>query len=445
MNLPLKIQRQIEEFARICKLEKVVLFGSRARGTNRERSDKMKKHFRYGLFFALGAMLALGFVACGDESSSGPSKNEETGIETEVSSSSVDEVLSSSVNVEESSSSFESEGLSSSVESGASSSSEKSTESSSGKNTEPAEVSSCSVAEESSSSMTVEPSSSSVKVQESSSSVKVEESSSSAKTDASSSSEKPAESSSSEKIVESSSSEEQSSSSVVENSSSSLESTGICKTKTEDNCVYGSLYDERDGKSYKTVKIGEQEWMAENLNYDVDVIENTSYRSFCEKDSALCSRYGRHYTWAAAIDSISLYTQYSIRCGVGITCTISDTIKIKGVCPSGWHLPKQKEWEQLINFIGASNAGEILKSFTDWTKWPGTDLYGFSAMPSGLVHNASIYSRGAKTSLWTATDHDNFSAQCAEFNYSESRKDVVMLQADTKSNVAGMPVRCIKD
>ena len=306
-----------------------------------------------------------------------------------------------------------------------------------------------------STSSSMKESSLSVKPGESSSSLLPENKSSSSKTkssssEGSSSSVKPGESSSSllseNKSSSSeikSSSSEGSSSSEEQGNSSSLELTGICKTKTEDNCAYSSLFDDRDGKSYKTVKIGEQEWMAENLNYNVDVIENTSYRSFCEKDSALCSRYGRHYTWAAAIDSISLYELYSIRCGVGRTCAMPD--KIKGVCPSGWHLPNQKEWEQLINFIGASNAGEILKSFTDWTKWPGTDLYGFCALPSGLVHNASISSRGAKTSLWTATDHNNFSAQCAEFNYSESRKDVVMLQADTKSNVAGMPVRCVKD
>ena len=185
--------------------------------------------------------------------------------------------------------------------------------------------------------------------------------------------------------------------------------------------------------------------MAENLNYYVDVVENTSYTSFCEKDSALCSRYGRHYTWAAAIDSISLYAQYSIQCGTGKKCSPSDTLKIKGVCPSGWHLPKQKEWQKLINFVGASNAGEILKSFTDWKNWPGTDLYGFSVLPSGIVTNATIYHRGAKTSLWTSTDHDNFSAQCAQFNYSEVRKDAVMLQSMPKSAVEALPVRCIKD
>ena len=398
----------------------------------------MKKHFRYGLFFALGAMLALGFVACGDESSSGPSKNEETGIETEVSSSSEkDEAISSSSDKDEKSSSSKKVESSSSTKAEVSSSSTKNKESSSSGKVESSssknEVSSSSK-RSSSSAKSVETCSSETKPVGTSSS---ESSSSGIVTQNSSSS--------SEDLgpIENTSSSEESSSSGVESSSSDLTLMGVCKTPTEDNCIYGTLYDERDGKTYKTVKIGEQEWMAENLNYYVDVVENTSYRSFCESDSVLCSRYGRHYTWAAAIDSISLYAQYSILCGVGRTCTVPDTIKIKGVCPSGWHLPKQKEWQKLINFVGASNAGEILKSFTDWENWPGTDLYGFSVLPAGFVANATIYHR--MTSLWTSTDHDNFSAQCAQFNYSEVRKDAVMLQSMSKSAVAALPIRCIKD
>ena len=80
-------------------------------------------------------------------------------------------------------------------------------------------------------------------------------------------------SSSSKKKAESSSSENQPESSngsadEVESSSGSVTLATPCKTETEDNCEYGKLKDDRDSQTYKTVKIGAQWWMAENLNYE---------------------------------------------------------------------------------------------------------------------------------------------------------------------------------
>ena len=320
-------------------------------------------------FLMIGVVAGL-LVACGDEAS------DKSPVQVaEESSSSVDEVLSSSVNVEESSSSFESEGLSSSVENGASSSSEKSTESSSSKNTEPAEVSSCSVAEESSSSMTVEPSSSSVKigqssssekaeassssvkVQESSSSVKVEESSSSAKTDASSSSEKPAESSSSEKVVESSSSEK-----PVESSSSAMSI-----YDAENN----SLTDLRDNQVYKTVTIGEQIWMAENLNYMPEDTAGTIYSggTVCgddnedlNSDSEMCSDYGRLYLRKVALHKNN-----------------ANAPNHQGICPDGWVIPQKTDWEKLVSFLGEDSAESLRKKDANWSN-KATNESDFSSL-----------------------------------------------------------------
>ena len=397
----------------------------------------MKKHFRYGLFFALGAMLALGFVACGDESSSGPSKNEETGIETEESSSSVDEVLLSSAT--EPSSSAKAEGSSSSVKSETSSSSEKSAKSSSSKDTEPVEKSSSSVkADESSSSVKVEQSSSSKndqelssssEIQESSSSIKVDESSSSAKVETSSRSEALVESSSSEKVVESSSSEEQ-------NSSSSVLS-----------CIYGEdIYDTRDEKTYKTVKIGKQEWMAENLNYNYKKGKTGSSRSVCFNGiDDNCNEYGQLYPWTVAIDSIFLDSAYGIKCGFNEKNCSFPLAKWKGVCPEGWHIPTRAEWDTLTSSVGGmGKAPRMLKSVEKWigevedTK--GIDAVCFSAIPAGNRQSYQYYGLGNNTRFWTA---DFYKPDAAYRISMSSETNDYSVTHDVTYNAYS--VRCIKD
>ena len=382
-------------------------------------------------FLMIGVVAGL-LVACGDEAS------DKSPVQVaEVSSSSVDEVLSSSAT--EPSSSAKAEGTSSSVESGASSSSENSTESSSGKNTEPAEVSSCSVAEESSSSTTVEQSSSSVKTeqssssekaeassssvkfQESSSSAKVEESSSSAKTDASSSSEKPAESSSSEKIVESSSSEA-SSSSVIQ----------PCKTATEDNCIYGTLFDDRDGKTYKTVIIGEQEWMAENLNLDYQ--EKNYAECLCDSDTTSCLKYGRLCYWPAIVDQGAKYNTGNEKCNTQIFCEPQKPVS--GICPMGWHIPSLADFNKLFNYVGGKDvAGKKLRSREN----KGDDSYGFS-LQSVYSNDGEHFDYGGITYL--ATSDEN--AKDRFYNiYFDNKQNGAYQRSQFKTSLAS--VRCIRD
>ena len=136
-----------------------------------------------------------------------------------------------------------------------------------------------------------------------------------------------------------------------------------------------SMTDERDGQTYKTVKIGDQTWMAENLNYEIA-------GSFCYgDDTSNCTKYGRLYYWSSALNA----------------------------CPNGWHLPSQMEWNSLMNEVGgSSSAGKFLKSKNGWLdNGNGLDGYSFSALPAGEVHNGSYSSKEQCAFFWSSTENSN--------------------------------------
>ncbi|MBO4712431.1 MAG: fibrobacter succinogenes major paralogous domain-containing protein [Fibrobacter sp.] len=277
-------------------------------------------------------------------------------------------------------------------------------------------------------------------------------SSSSAK--AKSSSNKASDSSSSAKL-QSSSSAVKTSSSSKEGKSSSSSSSAVplgCKTETEDNCEYGTLTDDRDGQTYKTVKIGEQWWMAENLNYRY--IQQTynggekDSSSYCyDNDPANCAKYGRLYLWSAAMDSAGIIpgnTAYG--CGYGKDCNLGDG-KVRGVCPMGWHLPDTTEWNTLFTAVGGkATAGKMLKSTEGWNDYYGTsgngsDTYSFSALPAGLRSNYGDYNyEGLSTLFWSSTENDSNYAYNMDLYY-----DVDYADLNSSSKYGGISVRCLKD
>ena len=286
-----------------------------------------------------------------------------------------------------------------------------------------------------------------------SSSNKASDSSSSDKSPSSSSAVKT--SSSSRDGKSNSSDEEISSSSSVVSSNSSSSSVvptvsvaSPCKTETEDNCEYGSLTDDRDGQTYKTVKIGEQWWMAENLNYAyTDVpFKYSSYTSdstsWCyDNDAANCAKYGRLYTWAAAMDSVGPWSTNGMRCGYNIKC--SPTNPVRGICPEGWHLPDTTEWNALFDAVGGQViAGIMLKSTEGWkNNGNGLDNFGFSALPAGDRNNYGGFNyEGNYATFWSSTENISGRAYYMRLNY---LNDGAYLNLNYKSN--GFSVRCLKD
>lgn len=210
---------------------------------------------------------------------------------------------------------------------------------------------------------------------------------------------------------------------------------------------YDSIKDSRDGKVYKTVKIGDQTWMAENLNYYDAKDMSVNGDSWCfgksnNKDSSTCDVAGRLYTWAAAIDSVTLYRYKSINCGYGGNCNLlPDTVY--GICPSGWHLPSYREWKDLFSAVGdASYAGKILKSQSGWeNKGNGSDIYGFSALPAGdRGPKGDFYYDGAHAFFWSSTTSNRDDAYSMELNNHFDRADL-----DLSEKSYGFSVRCLKN
>jgi len=161
------------------------------------------------------------------------------------------------------------------------------------------------------------------------------------------------------------------------------------------------VIDNRDGKKYRIVKIGDQTWMAENMNYKVD-------KSSCTN----CAKYGRLYDWNSAMN----------------------------VCPSGWRLPSKDDWDRLINTVGGKKvAGERLKS-TSFEDGRHRDEFGFSALPGGYRFLSKIERVGKAGYWWTATDKSNNSAHYKQIeNYNNGVGDESMSKSDECS------VRCIQE
>lgn len=309
------------------------------------------------------------------------------------------------------------------------------------------EVSSSSSEKMSSSESRVKSSSSSARKNSSSSEKAKSSSSSLVKSSSSSSVVLSSSAKSSSSSAKSSSSNVKSSSSVRNGSSSSLvDSEGWSWDVPKDarlnpEIEYDSITDSRDGKVYKTVKIGDQTWMAENLNYDA-----TDWNSWCfgksnNKDSSTCDVAGRLYTWAAAIDSIKLKALKSIVCGYGRSCTLPDMVD--GICPSGWHLPNNAEWKDLFSAVGdISSAGKVLKSQSGWVnKGNGSDTYGFSALPTGdRGSNGNFYNDGAIAYFWSSTTNSGTDAYTVELN---NHFDRAYLRLNPKN--FGFSVRCLKN
>ena len=197
------------------------------------------------------------------------------------------------------------------------------------------------------------------------------------------------------------------------------------------------IIDVRDGQSYPTVCIGDQTWMAKNLNYD-------AAGSQCFRDDdANCVVYGKLYNWDVLMQ--------------GAASSSSSPSKVKGVCPNGWHLPSEAEWKQAIAMLGGGDiAANAMESDNLWltpsTSGSNVNSSGFSVLPSGFltaidpspVHADQIWwNKGAASGYWATTEANGTDAINFQFTRNTPFHPVLTQSAFGKS--AALPCRCLKD
>lgn len=220
-----------------------------------------------------------------------------------------------------------------------------------------------------------------------------------------------------------------------------------------------------DGNVYETIEIGDQIWMAENLNTthyadgtEIQLVEDsTSLNNLNFDDKAMCYydnstnnayKYGALYTWSAAMNG-SAYSN-------------ENPSNIQGVCPDGWHLPSDSEWKQLEMYLGMSQADA-----DDYGRYRGTnegsklsgnkELWsegllvndtdfgssGFKALPAGSRNfDGSFNNLGNLTYFWSTSEYDNFP------NFASARRifyDNNGIHSNYLMENKAYSVRCIKD
>ena len=215
------------------------------------------------------------------------------------------------------------------------------------------------------------------------------------------------------------------------------------------------LFDERDGKTYKIVQIGDQTWMAENLNFGtkikgMDSASNQSDSSRVEKychndDDTNCNTDGGLYQWAEAM-------ALPFACNSDTTPNCGGTINSnhhQGICPKKWHLPKETDWNLLIGELGGLKAaGSNMKlNTTGISAWDDStynkgNSFGFSARPAGNRNeNYGFNTHGINAFFWEASEKEATKA----YNRYLGINNTQDFNAFNQHKLSGFSVRCVRD
>ena len=208
------------------------------------------------------------------------------------------------------------------------------------------------------------------------------------------------------------------------------------------------ITDARDGQTYITVLIGNQCWMAENLNVGIrvngqyDQLNNGNIEKYCYDDDTLnCDTYGGLYQWAEMVQYLN-----------GATNTNSwspvPTGNVQGICPTGWHLPTDIEWTTLTDYLGGAYvvAGGKMKEagYAHWNSpnTGATNFSGFTALPGGRrnISGSSFLFLGYYGELWSSSEDSGTLAWLRDLYYNS---DYAHWYSGSKT--LGISVRCLKN
>ena len=178
-----------------------------------------------------------------------------------------------------------------------------------------------------------------------------------------------------------------------------------------------TMTDSRDGKTYKTVKIGDQVWMAENLNYSVPDSRCSEY------DSKTCIPYGRVYSLKAA----------------------------QNACPNGYRLPNKTDFEKLLNYVG-KNSEERGWNLRKKGEFGGLDKFGFSAHLGTHYFSMGDYDGMRAVSFWSSSkcspcvDEEMYLDRGVYHLYiDDGYAGVDVVDELELENATGIPIRCLRD
>ena len=233
------------------------------------------------------------------------------------------------------------------------------------------------------------------------------------------------------------------------------------RTLSNNPCPNTPTVTDIENNVYNTVQIGNQCWMAENMKTAkyADGQEISSDKMFNPNDSVdNVATYGLLYTWSAATrDSSTTYPA-------------AGQVKVQGICPAGWHVPSDAEWDTLTRYVFSKdeykcgddcgewqarrNVSCIAKALSSTTGWNSSDepctpgnnpsannATGFSAVPAGRFSDGDFNDFGDRTDFWSATHYDAYDAWCRRL-YSDV-STVYRNANDRKDH--GYSVRCLKD